>query len=174
MHISTSCPYSKQISLSGNVSGEDIMPHPSLRDRLATCCWLALFAVTIFTTSPGWAVAAPRTFEIGAGSAAVTLREFGRQAELQTLFDYKLAQGRTTQAVLGNFEPEEALTRMLAGTGLTFERVDERTVAIRSATAADPSAGKSTGAAARRRQMQEGAASEGGDRLIIEEIIVTA
>lgn len=77
------------------------------------------------------ALAEPQQFEIAEGSAAKMLREFGRVAKLQTLFDYELVRNVRTHAVSGKLEADEALSRMLSGTGLTFQRVDERTIAIR-------------------------------------------
>ena len=81
---------------------------------------------------PSRAAAEPVAFEIGAGEATDTLKEFARQAKLQTLFDYRLVRNLRTQAVRGDFEADEALRQMLAGTGLRFERINERTVAISS------------------------------------------
>lgn len=103
------------------------------RWRFAIICWLALAGGLTLTTVPASAAAESRTFDIAAGEAINTLPEFGRQAKLQTLFDYQRVRNLQTQAVNGDFEPEDALTRMLVGTGLTFERINRRTVAIRSA-----------------------------------------
>ena len=82
--------------------------------------------------------AEPHQFKISSGAAAERLREFGRQAGIQTLFDYRLVGTLQTRAVNGEYEPDVALTQMLEGTGLTFERIDAHTVAIR-----DPATSKS-------------------------------
>jgi iron complex outermembrane receptor protein len=72
----------------------------------------------------------PTDFHLDAGDATLTLNEFSRQAGLQLLFDFSVVRGRTTQAVNGIFEPREALRRMLANTGLVFDFVNERTLAV--------------------------------------------
>src|ERR1700735_2781453 len=77
------------------------------------------------------AAADPRPFDIATGEAATTLRDFGRQAGLQLLFDFNAVKHIETQPVSGQFEAEAALTEMLRGTGLAFDWVNDRTVAIR-------------------------------------------
>ncbi len=77
--------------------------------------------------------AEPVDFSIPAGDAAETLKNFGAQARLQLLFVNEAVERHATQAVSGELEPRDALERLLAGTGLTFEFVNERTVAIRAA-----------------------------------------
>jgi outer membrane cobalamin receptor len=107
------------------------------RGRFAACCWLSFVALISGTALSTRAAAVPCNFDIAAGSAADTLREFGKQAKMQTLFNYSVVKDLRTRAVAGSFEPEDALTRMLAATGLTFERVGERTFAIRAAKEAE-------------------------------------
>ncbi|WP_175597298.1 TonB-dependent receptor [Peristeroidobacter soli] len=94
--------------------------------------WLGCASLILMAAPLSGALAEPQMFELSEGAAAKMLREFGRAAKLQTLFDYELVRNVRTHAVTGKLEPDEALTRMLAGTGLTFQRVDERTIAIRS------------------------------------------
>jgi outer membrane receptor protein involved in Fe transport len=113
-------------------SGEDEMLNLARRGRFAVCCWLAFVGFVTCATASGRAAADPRVFEIAAGSAADTLREFGKQARQQTLFNYRLVRDLRTQPVQGLLEPDDALATMLIGTGLAYERIDERTVAIRS------------------------------------------
>jgi iron complex outermembrane recepter protein len=88
------------------------------------------------------AVADPRPFDVPAGEASTALRDFARQAGLQLLFDYAAVKKVKTHAVSGRFEPEAALTEMLQGTGLQFQKVNDRTVAIgRTAAATSSNAG---------------------------------
>jgi iron complex outermembrane receptor protein len=75
-------------------------------------------------------MAAGVAFEIAAGDAATTLKEFAAQAHLQLLFDYKAVQFLKTPAVKGQLEPSEALKMLLRGTGLTFRQVNDRTIAV--------------------------------------------
>lgn len=68
---------------------------------------------------------------IPAGSAAHTLiREFADQTGLQLLVDFEEIRNLDTPAVTGQLTASETLARMLEGTRLTFEFVNEWTVAI--------------------------------------------
>src|SRR5262249_10799732 len=79
---------------------------------------------------PAFAAPKLQTFYIEAGDAALTLNEFSRQAGLQLLFDYNVVRGRQTRAIKGELEQSAALQQMLADTGLVFEYVNDRTLAI--------------------------------------------
>jgi iron complex outermembrane receptor protein len=78
------------------------------------------------------ALAEPKlqTFHIEAGEATLTLNEFSRQSSLQLLFDYNIVRGRKTRAVSGEYAATAALEKMLADTGLVFDFVNERTLAV--------------------------------------------
>jgi iron complex outermembrane receptor protein len=69
--------------------------------------------------------------KIAAGTAPQALREFVRQTGLQVLFEFDAVRHHTTHAVRGRLDPSEAIARMLAGTGLAFEFVNERTISVR-------------------------------------------
>ena len=69
-------------------------------------------------------------FHIETGDAASTLTEFGRQAQLQILYNYTLVKGRMTHAVNGVYRPSDALREMLADTGLGFAFVNSRTLTV--------------------------------------------
>ena len=69
-------------------------------------------------------------FAIAAQDSAGALAEFSAQAHLQLLFDYDAVQGIRTQALNGRLRVADALGRMLSGTGLTFEVVNDRTISI--------------------------------------------
>ena len=77
-------------------------------------------------------LAAPRlqTFHIEAGDATLTLTEFSRQSSLQLIFDYNVVRGRKTHAVSGELEASTALKQMLEDTGLQFDFVNEKTLAV--------------------------------------------
>ena len=75
-------------------------------------------------------VAEPRDFKLAAGPAQNTLNEFGRQADVQLLFDFTQAKGLNTNAVTGRLEPTEALSELLSGLPLAWNWVNDRTLAI--------------------------------------------
>ncbi len=97
---------------------------------------IAATIISVLLAPLACANAGEHAFEISAGSAPAALREFGRQADIQLLFDFDAVDGIETKALAGTFEVEAALRLLLQGTGLSFGRVNERTLAIR--TRADP------------------------------------
>lgn len=63
-----------------------------------------------------------RSFNISAGLAAQTLKEFARQADAEIVYKSPGVGAVRTQAVTGTMPPVNALEVMLAGTTLVFER----------------------------------------------------
>jgi iron complex outermembrane receptor protein len=61
------------------------------------------------------------TFDIPSQPLAQALTGFGRQSGLQIAVDTAATTGKTSGAVSGTMAVEEALRRLLAGTGLTFQ-----------------------------------------------------
>lgn len=89
-----------------------------------------LIATALLLSLPARAAPKLHTFHIEAGDATRTLNEFSRQSSLQLLFDYNIVRGRKTRAVSGEYEASAALRQMLVDTGLTFDFVNERTLAV--------------------------------------------
>ncbi|HWM70394.1 MAG TPA: TonB-dependent receptor [Steroidobacteraceae bacterium] len=71
-----------------------------------------------------------RHYQLKAGDASLMLNEFSRQSDLQVLFDFNILRGMRTQAVEGDLKAEVALKRMLKGTHLMFDFVNDRTLAV--------------------------------------------
>jgi iron complex outermembrane recepter protein len=71
------------------------------------------------------------TLRISAGTAAATLAEFVRQTGLQVLFESDAISNATTREIEGHLDVREALSLMFEGSDLTFEFINERTVAVR-------------------------------------------
>ena len=63
-------------------------------------------------------------FEVPAGAAHRTLREFTRQSGEQIVYLVDSVRGHRTQPVRGQWTARDALERMLAGTGLVVRRDD--------------------------------------------------
>src|SRR5687768_15529318 len=60
------------------------------------------------------------------------LDEFARQTGMQVVFATEdVAGGITAPKVIGTYRPAEALERLLADSGLEFEFINSRTVAVR-------------------------------------------
>ncbi len=85
--------------------------------------------VTLTLTQLGIA-APPRHFKLRQGDALETLNEYGRQADVQLLFNPVEMKGAKTNAVAGRLEPKQALALLLGGLPVTWKWVDERTVTI--------------------------------------------
>lgn len=73
---------------------------------------------------------AARAFNIPAQPLASALNAFGRQSGLQVTLAAATSQGVTSQAVNGSFTPQQALARMLEGTGIPFRITADRTAVI--------------------------------------------
>src|SRR5579872_6032813 len=97
--------------------------------RRSTRAWTWLIAICLAVHSLARA-AERQVFHIEQGDAAVTLNEFSRQSAVQLLFDFNMVQGRETNAIDGEFEITEALRQLLANTGLVFDFVNDRTLAV--------------------------------------------
>lgn len=80
-----------------------------------------------------------RSFDIPAQPLASALNAFGRQTGLQVSMAASVARGMSSQPVQGSLTADEALGRMLAGTGIPFQITADGTALI-GATAA-PAAG---------------------------------
>jgi outer membrane receptor protein involved in Fe transport len=91
---------------------------------------MTLTAASLYVSLTAAAMAADVTFEIAAGTAPTTLKQFAAQAHVQLLFDYRAIQSLKTPALRGQFEPGEALKILLQGSGFTFRQVNDHTIAV--------------------------------------------
>jgi hypothetical protein len=71
------------------------------------------------------AVGAPVDFDIPAQPLRDALKRYAVLTNWPILFQSDMVAGRQSAPVRGRYAPEDALRRMLAGTGLTAERVDD-------------------------------------------------
>ncbi|MBS0221311.1 MAG: TonB-dependent receptor [Proteobacteria bacterium] len=70
------------------------------------------------------------TFDIPAQPLASALTAFGRQASLQVIVDPAIVEGRTGTGVSGTLTAEQALGRILAGTGISYRFTSPYSVTI--------------------------------------------
>lgn len=70
------------------------------------------------------------TLDIRSQPIGDALNEFGQQSGIQILLYSEVANDLTGPALVGAFTADEALMRLLSNTGLTYSRINERTVAI--------------------------------------------
>ena len=81
----------------------------------AACAALCAF---VLGTTARAADAAKKTYDVPAGDAATTLRQFGDQSGEQVVFPVDQVRGVKTNAVKGELTAREALNRMVGGTDL--------------------------------------------------------
>ncbi len=74
-----------------------------------------------------------RAYHVGAQSLDTALQEFATQSGLQLLFSKSDVAGLKTDGLEGNFSAEQALQRLLQGSGLNFEFPKPDAVVIRRA-----------------------------------------
>lgn len=77
-----------------------------------------------------------RSFNIPAQPLPAALNAFGRQSGLQVTMASSAARGVTSGPVNGNLTREQALSRLLGGTGLSYAFTDANTVTITDRVAA--------------------------------------
>ncbi|MEO7797183.1 MAG: TonB-dependent receptor plug domain-containing protein [Opitutaceae bacterium] len=115
------------------------LSQPSPRRRFVPTLALAMGAACL-----GGARAADsevtRRFDLPVASAAMTLRQFAEQSGVDVVFSTEATARRQTNAVKGDFLPEQALALLLKETGLVAER-NSRTGAFTVFTAPPPSRG---------------------------------
>jgi outer membrane receptor protein involved in Fe transport len=79
------------------------------------------------------------TADIPEQPLAEALAAYTRQTGLQLVYISKIAQGKTSRGAPAGSAPRAALSRLLEGTGLTFEFLNERSVRIFAAPSASSS-----------------------------------
>ena len=120
---------------------------PSLQNparRAALGRGLAAFAATFAVQLSVASKLDKVRLKIAASAAPTALAEFIRQTGLQVLFDFDAIRDFSTHEVSGQFDAEEALFQMFEGSGLVYEFINEKTVAVRPRSPAATPASLST------------------------------
>ena len=96
------------------------------------------------------------SLDIPARPLGDALAEFGKQADITIVFmGTDLKQGATSRALTGKFSPQAALAKLLEGTGLRYEYLDEKTIAIRGQKDGEKASGVSPADQMRVAMMEE-------------------
>lgn len=83
---------------------------------------------------PSQAIAqAARSHDIPAGPLASALNRFADESGVRLVYDASLTTGLSTRGLKGSFGPAEALSQLLAGTGLTFRQTGSNAFTIERA-----------------------------------------
>ena len=129
---------------------------------------LLSIAVTAIAMSAAASEAAePRNFNIPPGELAPALESLAKETGLELIFSPEALKGIRTQGVTGNLSPEEAVSRLINGTGLTI-----RTDAAGAMLIVAPAPAPATSASSESDPSAENSDSSSGMNL--EEIVVTA
>jgi len=126
-----------------------------------------LFASILALSAPLPAAAQEvHAFNVVAADPASAIRAFGVQAGLQILASADDLKGKKFNSVSGNISTEQALTSLLAGTGLDHRYVGDRAVALvsQNATGDTPPPARVSGSVAR------SAADPSGDSVLIAQV----
>jgi outer membrane receptor protein involved in Fe transport len=108
----------------------------------------AVIAFSAGVTGTAWAQAASAQpsvtvkIDIARGDLSKSLTQLGRQAGVQIAFLPGGMRGRRADAIRGNFTVEQALDRLLAGTGLRYQRTSGGSYIIGSIEANTPGSGR--------------------------------
>ncbi|MFL6603756.1 MAG: TonB-dependent receptor domain-containing protein [Steroidobacteraceae bacterium] len=98
-----------------------------------------------------------RTYNIPAQNLGPALQEFAAQAGLQLLFSESDVAGMSTGGLQGTFTKDQALGRLLAGSGLAFEFPKSDAVIIRRpGNSTDSTSARAAGSAAATQNSQSG------------------
>lgn len=92
--------------------------------------FLASSAMVVLAAMPAHAAGQTRQFAIEAQSATTAIGALGHQGDVQIIAPRKFTQSVRTNAVRGDMTVEEALGRMLAGTGLVAQQIGPHSYAI--------------------------------------------
>lgn len=109
-------------------------PHPvPMYHRLCTA--LVLVLAMIACAGSAWAQRndAPQSYSISAGSLADALDQLAAQSKVQIIYPADLIRGMRSPVISGRQDWRQALGKLLGGSGLEWQLVNETTVAIRKA-----------------------------------------
>lgn len=124
------------------------MTHRPATTSLRSSHLFSAIASALLLASPGFATAVEagsiqqqtRAFDIAAQPLASALIAFGQQAGVQVSVTGQLLRGKQAGAVQGELTLEQALQRLLAGTGLTWRQQSGGTLSLEPAPAVTTSA----------------------------------
>lgn len=120
------------------------LPLHSLGLALACACLVATAPAASAQPSPA-AMETPRNFDIPPASLDQNLVRFGRQSGVQISVGADLTAGLRSPGVTGSFRVEEALRRLLAGTGLAPARTGAGSLTLQRLPSAGSPAGDTAG-----------------------------
>lgn len=127
-----------------------IFPRSPIRAGLGWRITVALLASTAIVSGggvllPAAAQQAGITYSVPAGPLGSAITRFGEASGLQVLYPSDLVRGKQTPGVSGTYTPNEALARLLAGSGLTYRYTAANTVTLAEVVSPVPSSAPAAG-----------------------------
>src|SRR5688572_16567056 len=106
--------------------------------RIRSCLFSALLIAALahlahFAPASAASARATIRFDLPAQALEKSLRSLGKSTDMNILIDRKLVSGLQAPALTGELTVEQAITRLLAGTGLTHQFLNEHTVVLAAA-----------------------------------------
>lgn len=116
------------------ILGDSGMSGSALKSLLKASC-IAVVSLGIFAAAPAPAMANEPTyqFNIPAQDLGAALRAFGQASRQQIIYESADVRGKQSTVLVGPFAAEDGLVRLLAGTGLKFERSAAGVLVVRLA-----------------------------------------
>lgn len=93
-------------------------------------CTLLASATIVLTATPDFAAAQSVAFDVPREPVSRAIRRISQQAGVEIIVAGDVARGRTGNAITGTMDVEEALSRLVAGTGLEARKTGERRFAL--------------------------------------------
>ena len=91
---------------------------------------LSLFSITSTTWADDEGLDAVTDFDIPAQPLEAALIRFSEQADLQLVMASATVDGKEVKGVSGEYVNRDVLDNLLAGTGLGYQSIDDRTIAV--------------------------------------------
>ena len=101
------------------------------RSRLRRHVVVGSTAIALAMASAGAALAQSHAFSIKAQSMREALKAFAEQADVQLLYTEKDVAALTSDGIAGAYSREDAIARLLAGSGLEFDFPSANTLVVR-------------------------------------------
>jgi|GEM_PF-1828174 len=98
----------------------------------------SLSAVISPTVANAQTSASERNFSIRSQSLSTALLEFSNASGIDIFFDQKTIGNRSTQGLTGRYTPKAGLEKLLAGTGLSYNFNNTRSITIIDRLASSP------------------------------------
>lgn len=113
-----------------------------IRNTGRSSCRAVALAIAIAACLPTYGVATESdisseaivNFSIREGDLSDALEKFSTQAGIQAMYRQDLVAGKRAREVEGTFAPSVALSIILEGTGLVWERVNDKTYVLKQST----------------------------------------